>query len=181
MTAELTQNTEKHLTLTERLHVRRNSTTLLVDTSGSMASDCEPGLSKIQALRNIVNGLSGSSAIMWFNSKFGWCAKDSIPDPCDCTYLANVLMHLKALGHRSIVLITDGDITDKQETLVACKDMNIKCMYIGAGPRPEFLDKLANLSGGWATTEDLTQQKLLTEKVQLLLGSGEPVRGAFEL
>jgi hypothetical protein len=181
MTAELTQNTESHLTLSERLRVRRNTTTLLVDTSGSMASDCEPGLSKIQALRNVVAGISGSPIVFWFADAFGQCDKDSIPDPTGCTYAAPALQHLRDLGYCRLVLITDGDISDKERTLEAAKGMNIKCMYIGAGARPEFLDKLANMCGGYATTNDLTQQKLLTEKIQLLLNAGEPARGAFEL
>ena len=181
MTAELTKEAEKNLTLTERLHIRRNSATLLLDTSGSMSTDIEPGQSRIQALRNIVAGIAGSPTIFWFNDSYGQCCKDSIPDPKGCTYAGAALEHLKNLGNKSIIIITDGEITDKERTLLAAEGMNIKCMYVGTGARPEFLDKLANLCGGWATTEDLTQQKKLTSKIQLLLGSGGSVRGAFEL
>jgi hypothetical protein len=43
-------------------------------------------------------------------------------------------------------------------------------MYIGSGEKPEFLNSLA--TKGFATKEDLTKPKELTEKIQLLLGAG---------
>jgi hypothetical protein len=47
--------------------------------------------------------------------------------------------------------------------------MNVKIMYVGSGTRPAFLDRLAKASGGVATTDDLKEQKQLTDKITLLL------------
>ena len=183
MITELTKEGNQNLTLVERLKLKRTGAVLLLDCSGSMSSDCEPGLSKIQALRNIVTGLPGDPTIFWFNSLSGVCTKDTIPDPRASTYLAPALARLKSNGHKNVVLITDGDINDKDATLAAMVGMTIKPMYVGAGARPAFLDKLASMSGGFATTDDLRQRKALTEKVTLLLNRGiEPQpRGAYEL
>jgi hypothetical protein len=183
MITELTKEGNKNLTLVERLKLKRTGAVLLLDCSGSMASDCEPGLSKIQALRNIVLSLPGEPLIFWFNSHSGMCTKSTIPDPYASTYLAPALIMLKFNGHKNVVLITDGDINDKDATLTAMAGMTIKPMYVGAGARPAFLDKLASVSGGFAITEDLRQRKQLTDKVTLLLNPGGETkpRGAFEL
>jgi hypothetical protein len=54
-------------------------------------------------------------------------------------------------------------------------------MYIGPGEKPDFLDKLAALSGGFATKEDLTKPKLLADKVTKLLGPAAQGAGAIIL
>lgn len=182
MAQELTKQSEANLTLTEKLHLHRSSVALILDTSGSMNSDCEPGLSKIQALRNIVQSLPQENNFWWFNTNFGNCTKDTIPNPSGSTYLGKILQHLQNTGQKNAVVITDGDISDKALTISAVKGMNLKIMYVGSGNRPAFLDTLAKACGGFATTEDLKQTKQLAKKIQLLLGpTSQQARGAYEL
>ena len=176
--SDITKATDQNLTLTERLKLKRSCSVLLLDCSGSMNEDVEPGRSKASALRDIVSGLD-QNHFFWFNSTFGECTKDTIPNPSGNTYLAALLNDIKSKGHRSVIILTDGDINDKFATLLARRSLAIKVMYIGAGQRPAFLDQLA--SAGNATTEDLKETKQLTNKIQLLLGSGAERKGAIEL
>jgi len=172
MTNELQQQKDNNLTLVEKLRLKKRQSSnaaLLLDVSYSMSTDVEPGIPKIQALRETVSGLHTDREMFWFSSDFGSCTKDTIPNPMGGTNLSGLLKHIKEKGYKSCIILTDGDISDKAETLRSKGELNIKVMYIGAGPRPAFLDQLA--SSGIATTEDLKQTKQLTEKVQLLLES----------
>ena len=184
-TQEITKEDNKNLTLVERLKLRRSisATALLLDCSSSMAIEVEPGTSRMQALRNIVNSLPDNPNLYCFHDGYGKCTKDTIPNPHGATFLSELLNYLKQERINSAVLLTDGDITDKTNTLVAAKGMNLKIMYIGSGIRPAFLDKLAALCGGFATTEDLKMQKELSGKIQLLLGPNAATLGekAIEL
>lgn len=171
---ELEKQSEQHLTLSEKLALRRSNSdyVLLLDTSGSMSTDIEPEVSRISALRKIVQDLSTNPKMFFFESHFGECTKETIPVPAGCTYLAPLILHLKSIGVTKAIVITDGEMTDQLNTLDACKDFQLKIMYVGSEQRPEFLDKLAAQSGGFATTEDLKAQKQLTNKIQLLLDFG---------
>ena len=176
MTNEIQQNEKKSLTLSGRLALKRYSgaPAILCDTSGSMWTDVEPGQSRIDVLRSIVKELT-NALIMVFNSDAKIADKNSIPDPLGGTYISKALQLAKDNGILNVILLTDGEneISDNTITLEIAKGMNIRIMYIGSGERPEFLNKLANQSGSFATTEDLKKPKEIKEKIQLLLGDGK--------
>ena len=161
------------LSLKDRLSLKKTSTTLLLDVSGSMISECEPGHSRIQALRDIVAGISNVGQIYAFNDSFQPCLKDAIPCPCGGTYMSNAFNKLKQLGVANIILITDGEAQDKDSALEAAKGMKIQIMYVGPGECPEFLHELANVAGSICTKEDITMPKELTTKIMLLLNAGK--------
>jgi len=175
MTNEIQQDEKRSLTLSERLALKRGITkfAILCDTSGSMYTDVEPGQSRIDVLRNIVKELSNAPIIV-FNNNAMLADKNSIPKPCGGTYFSKALQLAKDHGILNVVLLTDGQNSksDETATLEIAKGMNIRIMYIGTGERPEFLSKLANQSGSFATTEDLKKPKEIKEKIQLLLDSG---------
>ena len=173
MTNELQQQKDNNLTLVEKLRLKKQSqgnAVLLLDVSYSMNAPVDGDKRKIDALREVVADLHSAEALYWFSSDFGSCTKDTIPNPMGGTNLSGLLKHIKEKGYKSCIVLTDGDISDKAETLRTKEGLNIKVMYIGAGPRPAFLDQLA--SSGIATTENLKQTKQLTEKVRLLLEAG---------
>ena len=178
MTQEIHRQTNTGLSLKDRLHLKRNATALLLDVSGSMSSDCEPGHSKIQALREIV-GQANTGSIFYFADSCQPCTKATVPNPHGGTYMARAFDFLKRAGISAAVLITDGEANDKSAALEAVKGLKLQILYIGPGARPEFLDRLANLAGGFCTKEDLLKPKELSEKITLLLGmsttSGGPM------
>lgn len=177
---QLQQSTPSGLSLKDRLKLTRNQPALLLDISGSMQSDCEPGLTKIQALRDIVSNLKGNHKVYAFNTSCHPCLKTAIPDPTGGTYMAGAFDALKQQGIRSVVMITDGEAQDKQAALDAVKGLTLQIMYVGPGQKPSFLDELAKAgNGGFCTVEDLKQQKELTEKITLLIEgcSGNEQRG----
>jgi hypothetical protein len=160
--------------LLERFKAKRTDGCLLIDISGSMSSDCEPGCSKINAVREIVKGIAGDPVMLAFEYRVHKIKNKKIPDPMGGTMLAPALKAVKDRGFKSCIIITDGEVYDKEASLAEIQDLEIKVMYVGPGPKPEFLDDLANRSGGFCTLEDLSKRKELTDKVQFLLGSGEP-------
>ena len=173
---DITKQEEQHLTLSEKLKLRRSNTgtVLLLDVSSSMSEEIEPERSKYKALCEIISGLNNNPKMYYFSDTYGECTKESIPRPNGMTYLSPLLEYLKSTAITQAIVITDGDMTDKINTLNSSIGMNLKIMYVGTGLRPAFLDKLANQCGGWASTEDLKiqSQKALTEKIQLLICSG---------
>jgi len=174
------QKTTSTLTLSQRMAARKlnNNTVLLLDVSGSMYSDIEPGKSKISALRDIVSNIPGSPVIFAFNDSTQGCTKNTVLNPCGGTKMSQALEHLKLRGHNKIIMITDGEAQDKEQTLISAAGMSIQILYIGAGQKPDFLDKLcaAAANGSFATKEDLKQTKELSAKLQLLLDSGEKTK-----
>ena len=170
------QNTS--MTLVERLKARTvalGNKVLILDMSGSMHSDVEPGLSKIQALKDIVSSISGNPSIIVFNSSAHVADKNSIGEPTGNTYMAEAFQLAKDQGFKSALLITDGIANDPTEALIEAVGLNIQIMYVGAGNKPKFLDDLAAQSGGFCTKENLKldAQKELSTKIQLLLGDGK--------
>jgi hypothetical protein len=138
-----------------------------------MYSDVEPGKSKIEALRDIVTNIE-CSAIYAFNDTCVKIDKDNIPNPSGGTYMANAFKYVKAEGFHDALLLTDGEANDKDAALSEVgDDFKVQIMYIGAGPKPDFLNQLAAKAGSFCTIEDLKKPKELTEKVQLLLGAGK--------
>ena len=165
---------ESNLTLVQKLKRLKNSPTLLLDTSGSMCFEIEPGVRRIDALRNIVKDLQAVN-IYSFSSECQRITRDTIPDPSGSTYMSKAFRLLKENGVKNIILLTDGecDSYDAETALEQAKGLNIQIMYIGSGEAPEFLKKLAACSGSFCTIEDLKKPKELTEKLRLLISGPE--------
>jgi len=167
---EIAQQTN-NLTLKERLQLKKSNRVLILDISASMNEEIEPGRSKITALREIVNSIPGNPPTIAFNNTAIEIDKSNIPNPRGGTMMTNALILAKSKGFKNILMITDGDASDKRLTLLEAEGLNIQIMYVGCGPRPKFLDEL----GSSCTTEDLRSKELGT-KIQLLLGSGGEVK-----
>jgi hypothetical protein len=175
MTQELTLNTNRNLTLSERLSLKKSGRVLLLDVSGSMSSDCEPGKTKIDALREVVAGIKYQPKMFAFSSDTAECDKDTIPRPNGGTRLGRALAYMKDKGHDKIIVITDGMVDDPDLCLEMAKKTNIQIFYIGVGEKPKFLEELAAAAGGnFCTKEDISAgARELQGKLQLLLGPGD--------
>lgn len=173
------------LTLAQRIKLKRNSPVLLLDVSGSMATyddylgvDLEDedlgrgqNKSRIAKLRDIVQNLKSTSDIYYFSNDIGQCTKDTIPNPMDNTYLGRALEYLKSKNIKKVVIVTDGEVNDKDKAIEAAKDLHLDIIYVGGPNKPAFLDDLAHSAGGSCSVEDLTLE--LTGKLdQLLLTAG---------
>ena len=175
MNEELTKQNSS-LSLVERLKARKvalSNKVLLLDVSSSMSISIEPGKSRIDALREIVQSIAGKPVTIVFSTDARIASKDSIPDPDGCTYMSKAFNLAKDQGFKEALLITDGEASDKDEALNAVENLKVQIMYVGGVERPTFLDELASKAGSFATTEDLKCTKAIAEKVRLLLGSGE--------
>lgn len=149
------------------------ATALLLDISGSMAEDCEPGLAKIQALREIVpTVVTGRTAVYSFNSSVRRIRATAIPSPQGYTMMAQAFRELKRDSHTSAVLITDGlPYPDTEsEVLEAAQGLHLTIFYVGPPPKPVLLDKLAHQTGGQAHQSSLRKTKELTVAIRGLLG-----------
>lgn len=163
------------LSLAERLKAVKSfnsSIVLLLDISGSMCSDVEPGQSRLDTLKKIVTSLVGKPRLIAFNNFAVEIIDVNLLEARGGTHMSRAIICAKELGFKSAIMLTDGDASRSDEELAIneVKDFNLQIMYIGSGEKPEFLNRLA--TKGFATKEDLTKPKELTEKIQLLLGAG---------
>lgn len=175
MTQELNKQTSTGLSLKDRMKQKDSAPTLLLDTSGSMHSECEPGTSRIAALRNIVANIKGSPKIYSFNDICVPCLKNAIPEPCGGTWLSRALQTLLDKNIKKILLLTDGEAQDQFQSLefVKAHGIAVQVMYIGPGSVPKFLEDLASAAGGsMCTQEDLSKTAELEGKITLLLEAG---------
>lgn len=178
----LAKSEMKELSLLERLKALRNQPALLIDISGSTNRDIEPGCSELKAMQNIVENIDINTVYIFSDScnSLGKQEFLGMKKGSGGTLIGKALKHLKSLGKRKIIIITDGDDEnkDKKLALLEANDLQLKIMFVGPGARPKFLDELAAASslGGFCTTEDLKQQKSLTEKLTLLLNPGKNER-----
>ena len=165
----LARTLDQSLSLKERLQLKKSNKVLLLDYSGSMSSDCEPGISKIQALRDIVSKLSGIRIIA-FND-IAWILDNINATPRGGTYMSKAILYAQSMNYKQAVMVTDGEdaFCDQNAALEAVKDFQLQILYVGPGPRPEFLDKL----GSKCTTESLSRPQELEGKLRLLLEDGQ--------
>ena len=149
------------------------STCLLLDVSGSMAEDCEPGRSKIQALREIVPTLR-CAAVYAFSDRAQKCA--AIPEPAGQTMMSAGFARAKCDGHTGVVLITDGLPSEPETDVIrAAAGLRVEIFYVGPAPKPDLLDRLSRAGKGQAHQTSLRKDagKLLATKLAGLLGPGE--------
>ena len=165
------QKFDKDMSLVERLKAKKSiaitgDAALILDISGSMNSDCEPGKTKMQALRDVIGGLQGDPAVIIFSYDARLATKNTIPlHGTGGTCMAKAINLAKSQGFQRAVMITDGEANDPNETIEAVRNFDLKILYVGPGPKPPFLDRISKD----ASQEDLKAQKNLTAKVQLLL------------
>jgi|SRR5579864_878135 len=166
--------TFQELSLKDRLKAIRKRPVIVVDTSFSMASDVEPGQTKYEAVIAILKGLNGNPKVWAFSDHVRETTIDELEKagPHGGTVLSPVLQRMKDQGYREAVVITDGEVNDYDQdaSLKAVEGLVLKVLYVGPGEKPEFLEKLANASGGFCDKDDLHFVSELTGKVQLLLG-----------
>lgn len=150
------------------------STCLLLDVSGSMAESCEPGRSKIEALREIVITLR-CAAIYAFADRAAPCAATAIPEPGGQTMMSLAFQRAKRDRHTACVLITDGLPSElEDDVLRAAAGLRIEIFYVGPSPKPAILDRLARAGKGTAHQSSLRAdaRKMLTTKIAGLIEAG---------
>jgi hypothetical protein len=163
-------------TLAERLAAKRiiisGEKCILLDTSASMSIDIEPGKTRMDALREIVKNIQGNAPIFAFSSG---CVRllGGIPNPMGGTAMHTAFEVVKQEGFRHVLLITDGEPDSEAHALRAAQGLSIQIMYVGGADKPEFLDKLAKVSGSYCTVDDLKEGKKLETKIQLFLNKGK--------
>lgn len=167
---ELSKTKNSNLTLTQRMTIKKSQPVLLLDVSGSMNEEVEPGRRKIDALQDVVkNSFSGN--IYAFNTTCNKVSKNQIPSPYGGTCMSQAIKACKSSGYRKIVMITDGncDSWDEQLTIEECKNIELQILYIGFGEKPDFLNRLAKSTNGFCTKEDIRETKEISDKLTLLL------------
>jgi hypothetical protein len=145
---------------------------LLLDVSGSMGEEAEPGRTKIDALREIVRGLNAPQ-IYAFSRVCRKVAREDIPDPSGGTALHVAFAKIKSHRIARAVLITDGIPDDEDAAIREAAGLSLEIFYVGPAPKPPFLDRLTRAAkqGSAAHMESLRSdgKKALSAKVQLML------------
>ena len=149
---------------------------LLLDVSGSMAYPAEPGRSKIDALREIVRGLT-AQYIYAFSRTCKRISRENIPDPQSATALAEAFAKIKSSGMTRAVLITDGLPDDEEGAIREAAGLSLEIFYVGPAPKPDFLDRLARAAKAGSAAHMATlasaAKPALAAKVQLLLAGAK--------
>jgi len=127
---------------------------LLLDISGSMDEECEPGPAKIKALRQLVAKLPTAPTYA-FADDVRQVKPSAIPDADGGTDMARAFDRIKKDGYSSAVLITDGLPNDEDQALRSTHGLTLEIFYVGPLPKPAFLDRLAKVAGGKAHDADL--------------------------
>jgi len=147
--------------------------TLLLDISGSMFDLAEPSVSKIDALRKIVNMLNPKRTFVFSDSCWEIQGKN-VPNPQMDTWYSRAFEVVKASGATDCVMVTDGIPSDPLQALEAVRGLRLEIIYVGPEPRPTYLDDLARACGGSIATASLAaaKQLQLAAKIRGLLTQG---------
>jgi hypothetical protein len=106
---------------------------LILDVSSSMGGECEPGVSKIQALRKLVAKLPEAPTYA-FATEVWKVTATRIPDSDGSTNLAEAFERIKWDRHQTAVLITDGEPDDEEKALKAARGLQLEIFYSRAAP-----------------------------------------------
>jgi len=154
----------------------------IVDTSGSMnTSDSRGGKSRYsvacEELAYIQKNRPGKVAVISFSSDVKFCPGGVPFFECGGTDLAKALRFAKIadVPGISIIVISDGQPDDYVEALAVARTYKnkISTIYVGPEDRPfgrEFLEQLANATGGQHITSDRAKQ--LSKSIETLLLKG---------
>lgn len=145
---------------------------LLLDVSGSMDLMCRDGMSRIEHLQQIASEFEAER-------KFAFSSSCEEVQRVPAYASGGTAMHvafetLKAAGVKHAVIITDGEPDNEAAALKAAAGLKLDILYVGdQNPPPEFLQDLANVTGGKFGAEVLEQQKQLADTVRGLLEAGK--------
>lgn len=154
----------------------------IVDTSESMSkSDSRGGKSRYsvacEELAYIQKNRLGKVAVISFSSDVQFCPGGIPLFEGSGTDLAKALRYAKIadVPGISIIVISDGQPDDYVEALEVARTYKnkISTIYVGPEDRPsgrEFLEKLANATGGQHITSDRAKQ--LSKSIETLLLKG---------
>lgn len=152
---------------------------VIVDTSGSMATqDGNNGRSRYAVacdeLRQLQANLPGKIAVFSFSDRVQFCPGGVPIYEGGGTNMAAALRFAKAadVPDMQFIVISDGQPNSEDETLAVAKTYRnrIDTIYVGPEERPagrDFLQKLANCSGGQIVTAD--RAKELSASITFLL------------
>ncbi len=136
---------------------------LLLDTSGSMTSDCKGKETRIDVLRKAVESLDWQFYQMFTFDNL--CRKISSPDALmgccgGSTDLALGLREIAKLNPCKTILISDGEPNSEEDALAAAKELTgtISTVFIGDDGDKNaiaFMRKLATLGCGSTFVRDL--------------------------
>lgn len=143
---------------------------LLLDVSGSMDLRCRDGKRRIEHLRDIASEFEQERK---FAFSFDCEEVQFIPEADGGTAMHTAFETLKAAGVKHAVIITDGEPDKADAALEAAVGLKLDILYVGdQNPPPQFLQDLANVTGGKFGTEILEQQKQIANTVRGLLEAG---------
>jgi Mg-chelatase subunit ChlD len=154
---------------------------LLLDCSGSMSTRMKNGKSRIQGLREAVDGIQTEkrmSMIQFGQDPEPSVIVDSIPNPSGGTPLGQAIDLARKLECSRCIVISDGqpDYPQQQHLDAAVRfGGRIDVVFVGdpGDPGEEFLKRLAMSTGGESFTGDLSEPKQLTRGVVALLTDGK--------
>lgn len=161
---------------------RKKNAVVLLDTSASMSESIGGGgPMKITQLREVAATLREMSPNVPFIAFHGAVAQvvEAIPDPSGNTPLAKAINYAKQLGAQHAVVISDGEPNDTWAAREAARNFGgqIDTFFVG-NPHSfgaQFLQEIADLTGGKSNVTDLGQPKQLGQKIAGMLGDGKPV------
>jgi hypothetical protein len=161
---------------------------LLVDVSDSMNERMRNGKRKIDALRDVVKGISPRPPMIAFGGPFDAQVRfvDSVPDASGGTPLHLAIPYAKQYGANRVLVVSDGYPDLTEQCFIEAKSFGgqIDVIYVGneGDMGSDFLDQLARLTGGKRYQGDLSDMKKLTGQIiGLLCGEVEtksPIQGA---
>jgi hypothetical protein len=72
---------------------------------------------------------------------------------------------IRGAGFELAILITDGMPDSEEDALRTAADLALRIIYVGPKPIPDFLKRLALVTGGTFESQDLANTKLLSQKI----------------
>jgi hypothetical protein len=157
--------------------------TIIVDTSGSMASkDSRGGKSRYnvacEELAQLQNSYPGKIAVLSFSKETVFCPNGVPVDLGGTTDMAKALRFAKIadVPGMQFILISDGEPDNEIETLQVARTYKnkISTIYVGPEDKPtgrEFLYRLAQETGGKGITVDRAKElKSGIERLMLTTG-----------
>lgn len=168
------------------IKARKKNAMVMLDTSGSMADGLNGGHSfnggptKISELRKTVEHLKSINPDVPMGSFAGRGARmigeGGIPEPGGNTPMAEAISFAKNIGAEHLVLVSDGEANNEWAAMEAARSFGgpIDTFFIGPdfSRGAEFLKEIARATGGNSNVTDLSEPKLLANKIAGLLGDG---------
>jgi hypothetical protein len=136
---------QKEDTIMKRIRLRfikNPKIALLADTSGTMIG------SPIIKLRELIAGFNNFRRFVFDTTCRELDPSQEVGEAGGFTDMAAAFRLLKSEGIQHTVMITDGQPNSEKDALREAIGLKIDVLYVGPEPAPEFLEKLANMTGG---------------------------------